>query len=243
MDNALLIGTQTQRVLQRRMEIAANNLANANTTGFKASAMLNQATDGGGEARSHERPRDIRFVRDEGLAQVMAQGALARTGNPLDIAIQGEGFIPVQTEAGLAYTRDGALQMGADGRLQTRDGRPVLNEAGAPIVFDPQGAPPAISADGAVRVGEIVVGRIGLVGFERPQALEKLGDNLFRPVGQAPGPFTGELVQGALEASNVNPVLELSEVIEISRAYQSASRFVGQADDLRARAIERLGRI
>jgi flagellar basal-body rod protein FlgF len=241
MDNAMMIGLQTQLVLQRRMDIAANNLANAATSGFKADALVLEE-DNDTDASAQAEPKDIRFVRDVTLMRDMRQGEIAMTGNPLDAAIEGEGFFMVEGPSGPLYTRDGAFQLSGDGRLTTSDGRAVLNAGGSPIVFDPQGESPSIGRNGAISVAGVEVGRLGLARFEAPGALEKTGENLWDAKGQSAAGFEGVVVQGALEGSNVRPVLELTKLIEISRAYESASRIVSGADELRQRAIERLGR-
>jgi flagellar basal-body rod protein FlgF len=242
MDNALLLGLQTQRVLQRRMDVVANNLANINTTGFKADAMVLQEDDDT-DAHTDQDPRDIRFVRDVGLTRDMSQGDIAHTGNPLDVAIQGDGFFMVQGSNGQTlYTRDGAFTLSSDGQLETSDGHPVLNSGGAPIQIDTtQGEDPQIGRDGAILVAGNEVGRIGVVNFAAPGALSKVGDNLWDAQNQTPTDFDGVLVQGALEGSNVRPVIELTRLIEISRAYQSAANIVSGTDDLRKRAIQTLG--
>lgn len=242
MDNALLLGLQSQRVLQRRMDVAANNLANVATTGFKADALILEEADQT-QAHAEEDPRQIRFVRDVGIMHGMDQGPISMTGNPLDVAIEGDGFFMVEGMNGAAqYTRDGAFSLAGDGRLVTSDGRAVLNSGGAPIVLDPQGESPSIGRDGVIRVAGVEAGRIGVASFAAPGALAKVGDNLWDAQGQQPGAFEGVIVQGALEGSNVRPVVELTRLIEISRAYQSAAKIVSNADDLRQRAIERLGR-
>jgi flagellar basal-body rod protein FlgF len=241
MDNALMLGLQTQRVLQRRMDVAANNLANVATSGFKADALVLEEADET-QAHAEEDPRQIRFVRDIGIIHQMDQGPIAMTGNPLDVALEGDGFIMVQGPNGPQFTRDGAFTLTGEGRLVTSDGRAVLSSGGAPIVLDPQGDTPSIGRDGAIRVAGVEAGRIGVVSFAAPGALAKVGDNLWDAQGQAPGEFEGVVVQGALEGSNVRPVVELTRLIEISRAYQNAAKIVSGADDLRQRAIERLGR-
>jgi flagellar basal-body rod protein FlgF len=241
MDNALMLGLQTQRVLQRRMDVAANNLANVATSGFKADALVLEEADGT-NAHAEEDPRQIRFVRDMGIIHQMDQGPIAMTGNPLDVALEGAGFIMVEGPNGPQFSRDGAFTLTGDGRLVTSDGHAVLSSGGAPIVLDPQGDTPSIGRDGAIRVAGVEAGRIGVVSFAAPGALSKVGDNLWDAQGQAPGEFEGVVLQGALEGSNVRPVVELTRLIEISRAYQSAAKIVSGADDLRQRAIERLGR-
>lgn len=241
MDNALLLGLQSQRVLQRRMDVAANNLANVATNGFKADTLILEETDQT-SAHAEEDPRQIRFVRDIGIMHGMEQGPIAMTGNPLDVALEGDGFIMVEGPNGPLYTRDGAFSLAGDGRLVTSEGRAVLNSGGAPIVLDPQGETPSIGRDGVIRVAGVEAGRIGVVSFAAPGALSKVGDNLWSAQDQQPGEFSGVVLQGAIEGSNVRPVVELTRLIEISRAYQSAARIVSSADELRKSAIERLGR-
>jgi len=241
MDNAQMLGLQAQRVLQRRMDVTANNLANVATSGFRADALVLEEA-GRTNAHADADPRDIRFVRDVTLMHDMRQGPIAITGNPLDVALEGDGFIMVEGPNGPLYTRDGAFSLTGEGRLVTSDGRAVLNSGGAPIVFDPQGENPVIGRDGAISVAGVEAGRIGVVSFAAPGALSKVGDNLWDAQGQAAGEFGGIVLQGAVEGSNVRPVVELTRLIEISRAYQSAARIVSNADDLRQRAIERLGR-
>jgi len=237
-----MLGLQTQRVLQRRMDVAANNLANVATSGFEADEVVFEEVDDT-SAHADEDPRQIRFVRDVGLIRDMGQGPIAATGNPLDVALEGSGFIMVQGDNGQTqYTRDGAFSLTGEGRLVTSDGHAVLSSGGAPIVLDPQGETPTIGRDGAIRVAGVEAGRIGTASFAAPGALSKVGDNLWEAHGQTPGEFEGVVVQGSLEGSNVRPVLEMTRLIEISRAYQSAAKMVSNADELRQRAIQQLGR-
>lgn len=240
MDNALLLGLQTQRVLERRMDVAANNLANISTSGFKADAVIFEEADNT-SAHADDRPNDIRFVRDVGVLRDMSQGPIASTGNPFDVAIEGDGFFMVEGPNGPLYTRDGAFTLTGEGKLVTSDGHAVLSSGGAPIVLDPQGESPSIGRDGAIRVAGVEAGRIGVASFATPSALSKVGDNLWSAQGQTPGEFSGVVVQGAIEGSNVRPVLELTRLIEISRAYESAAKLVSNADELRQRAIQQLG--
>lgn len=236
-----MLALQTQRVLQRRLDVTANNLANVNTSGFKADDVMADNVDTA--AHAEDTPEDVIFVRDIGLARDMRQGPIASTDNPLDVAIEGDGFFMVQGIGGeTMYTRDGAFSLAGDGRLVTSDGHAVLSSGGAPIVLDPQGESPSIGRDGVIRVAGVEAGRIGAVRFAAPGALTKVGDNLWDAHGQASGEFQGVVLQGAIEGSNVRPVLELTRLIEISRAYQSAAKIVSNSDELRQRAIQQLGR-
>lgn len=237
-----MLGLQTQRVLQHRMDVTANNIANIDTAGFKADELVtNEAPDTG--AVAEDDPRQISFVRDMGVVRDMSQGPIRSTGNPLDVAIEGNGFFMIQGDSGQTlYSRAGAFSLTGDGRLVTADGHAVLNSGGAPIVFDPQGESPTITREGAIMVAGTEVGRLGVASFAAPGALSKVGDNLWSANGQTPGQFEGVMLQGAIEGSNVRPVIELTRLIEISRAYQNAAKIVSNEDDLRQRAIERLGR-
>jgi flagellar basal-body rod protein FlgF len=239
MDNSLYIGLQTQRALQRRMDATANNLANVNTTGFKADA-VRFAADPRRPAESRDLPTQVNFVRDVGLVRDMRQGGLRQTGEPFDVAIEGDGFFTVQGPSGPAFTRDGAFQLNADGQLVTKEGHPVLGQGG-PIVIATQGQAPTIDQLGVIRIGNEEVGRLALTNVSDPGALEKIGDNLYVGGGAAVA-FDGRAVQGMLENSNVQPVLELTRLIEISRAYESAARIVRNGDETRQRTLERLGR-
>lgn len=235
-----MLGLQTQRVLQRRLDVVANNLANMDTSGFKADDLVTEEFDDT-TASADENPTNVRFVRDIGFARDMSQGEIAATGNPLDVAIQGSGFFMVQGPGGTLYTRDGAFKLTGDGRLVTGDGRAVLDSGGAPITIDAQGESPTIGRDGAITVAGNEVGRLGVVAFASPGALQKVGDNLWNAQGQSTQPFEGVVEQGALEGSNVRPVVEITRLIEIQRAYQSAAQFVANTDSLRQRAIQTLG--
>lgn len=236
-----MLALQTQRVLQRRMDITANNIANISTSGFKADEMVTEEADHTG-ASATDGVADVRFVRDVGITRDMGQGEIAMTSNPFDLAIQGGGFFMVQGPGGTLYTRDGAFTMSGDGRLVTGDGHIVMGEGGATIQLDPDGGAPSIGRAGAISQNGNEVGHIALAGFAHPENLQKVGDNLWSAVGQAQTTPDGVIVQGALEGSNVRPVLELTKLIAISRAYESAAKIVSNADDLRAHAIQELGK-
>lgn len=237
----MLVALQSQRVLQRRLEVVAGNLANVDTTGFKADSIVSEE-EALRPARAEDAPRDIRFARDITVARDMRPGAISVTGEAFDFALDGDGFFIVQGPNGPLYTRDGAFTLTGEGRLVTTDGRPVLSAGGSQIVFDPQGQAPRVTPDGGVSINGQEVARIGVATFARPGAMERVGANLWDAAGQAAGGFEGRVIQGALESSNVEPVMELTRMITITRAYESAARFINQTDELRQRALERLGR-
>ena len=243
MDNALMIGVKTQQLLRRRMDVVANNLANMNTTGFKTESVLTQELSER-PARATDRPQNVRFADEYALQRDMRTGRLEPTGNVLDLALEDPAsFFSVRFGDDTAYTRDGTFALDELARLVTREGQLVLDNAGGEIVFDPEGADPTISPNGVIRQGDLEIATLGIVRFDMPEALEKAGDNLWTFDGENPAASeTPGLRQGFLEASNVTAILELTNMIQISKAYEHASRIVKNADDLRERTIERLGR-
>jgi flagellar basal-body rod protein FlgF len=243
MDNTLLITLSAQNALRRQMDVAANNMANVTTAGFKSETVLFEPVSRR-PAAIREKPKTVEFVRDYTIARDFRPGALQRSDNPLDFALTGDGFFTVQTPQGPAYTRDGRFQLDPNGRLVTRDGRPVLDGAGQPVVLDLTQGEPLVGKDGTITQNGQTVAQMGLAAFQRPGALDKVGDNLWRATIEQPGQATtAEVVQGMTEGSNVVAVSELTRIMEISRAFESASRLQRQAEELRSRSIERLARV
>lgn len=253
MENPYLVGLSRQVALERQMAVIANNVANMNTTGYKADKPLFEEFLMP-EARANDfqgRDRLISFVQDRATWHDFAQGPVEQTNNPLDIALDGDAFLVVQTPAGERYTRNGALQLNAQGQLVTNDGYAVLGENG-PISFQPQDQAITIARDGTVTVREgentqadAARGKIRIVAFDAPQLLQKQGASLFSaPAGVAaqPAPLAG-LRQGMIEKSNVNAVVEMGRMIEVMRTYQSVATMLQQQGDLRRTAIERLAEV
>lgn len=243
MDNTLLITLSAQNALRRQMDVAANNMANMSTAGFKAEAVLFEPVVRR-PASITERPGTVEFVRDYTIARDFRPGALQRTDNPLDFALTGDGYFTVQTTDGNAYTRDGQFQLDTGGRLVTHDGRFVLDDGGQVINLDLTAGEPTVGRDGTILQAGATVAKLGLVSFERPGSMDKIGDNLWRPTNEQGTPATDtQVVQGMIEGSNVVAITELTRIMEISRAFESASRLQKQTEDLRGRAIERLAKV
>jgi flagellar basal-body rod protein FlgF len=242
MDNSFMVGLSAQQVLRQRMDMTANNLANMTTAGFKAERLIMRELSER-PAAAHDTPQEIAFVDAWTLQRDFSTGPLEQTGNPLDLAIEGEGFFVVQTADGEGYTRDGRFALDAQGRVITRNGDLVLGEGG-PITIDPDGGPISISREGSVSQNEAVLGTFRTVAFNTPAALEKAGNNLWRSTGEAPrAPENSRIAAGFVEGSNVNAVAELTQMIEISRAYQAVSKMISQSDELRGASIEKLAQV
>jgi flagellar basal-body rod protein FlgF len=244
MDNALYVGLSRQILLRRELDIVANNIANADTTGFKVESLLARA-EPAAPAHTADGPKPVKFVVANGLARDFGQGGLRQTGGDLDLAIEGMGFFQVDTAEGPRFTRDGRFRLDEAGRMVNQNGHPVLGEGGEEIVIDPALGPVAISKDGNLSQGEEQVGKIGVFTFDDLMVLEKSGDNQFRNASNLqPQPAAEAVVrQGFLEGSNVNPIVEITRMIEVSRAYQSISKMMDSEQDLARRSVERLGRV
>jgi flagellar basal-body rod protein FlgF/flagellar basal-body rod protein FlgG len=250
MENTLLVGLSRQMSLERQLDVISNNVANVNTTGFKADKSIFEEylRSGASEDNFIGRDRRVSFVQDRATWHDFAQGPTEQTGNPLDVALEGSAFLTVQTPGGERYTRNGALQINSQGQLVTVEGNPVLGASG-PIVFQPTDQGINIARDGTVTVREgvdakveAVRGKLRLASFEQPQRLVKQGSNLFSaPEGVTPqtSPLLA-LRQGYIERANVSAVVEMSRMISVTRAYTSISSLLQQQNDLRKSSIERL---
>jgi flagellar basal-body rod protein FlgF len=235
MESTAYIALSRQMVLDRQMDVVAHNIANVTTTGFKASAMLLEPVpvDAGDRQR-------LAFVQDFGMIRDLSPGPVTTTGNPFDLAIEGAGYLAVQTAAGVRYSRSGQLHVSDLGELASADGDPVLDDGGTPLAIPLDSGPITIAADGTVSTPAAVIGRLDLVAFADEQRLVPVGGSLYRS-DQAPLPATGaRLVQGALEGSNVRPIIEMIEMMATLRAYQGTQRLLDTDHDLHRRAIERM---
>lgn len=243
MDNALYVGLSRQMVLRRQLDIVANNIANTDTAGFKVESLL-EKTNPAEPAYTLQGPRPVKFVGEDGVVRDFGQGALRGTGAPLDLAIEGQGFFQVQAPDGPRYTRDGNFRLDDNGVLVTPGGYPVLDDGGGSITLDPTLGKVTISQDGTVTQGTTRVAKLAAVNFQTLGTLEKTGDNLYRNTSnQQPTPVeNAKIRQGMLEGSNVNPILEISKMIEISRAYEQMAKIMDSNSELSKSAVARMGR-
>jgi len=249
MENSLLIGLSRQMVLERQMDVVANNVANVNTNGYKADNTLFQEylKTGAHEDNFIGKDRSVSYVQDSGTYRDFSQGAVQSTNNPLDLAIDGSAFLVVQTAGGERYTRDGGLQLNNLGQLVTVGGNPVLGNSG-PIVFQPTDHDINISPDGTITVLEgngrtdSIRGKLRLVSFTDAQKLLKEGSNLYAAGegGTAQPDIKSSVRQGFIEKSNVNSVAEMSRMIEVTRAYTQIATLLQQQSDLHKSAIAAL---
>jgi len=236
---------------EKRLEIITNNLANVNTAGFKRDLPL---FEGIGRPVGTSKEGSGSLVPSptfEMLHQVFTDftpGAIRTTGEPLDLAIEGEGFFSVQTPQGIRYTRGGSFTIDAEGQITTQEGLPVLG-TGGPITLPPGII--QIDAEGRISVKGTEVGAqpteidlLPIFRFTDPSQLKKVGQTLFEAVEGGAVPFPeGRIRQGALEGANVNPVEEMVAMITVMRLYESAQKAIQTADEIAAKAANEVGRL
>jgi flagellar basal-body rod protein FlgF len=256
MGNTLLIALSRQIALHREMDVVANNIANINTTGYKADSAVFEEFLPPVANHGHFPGADRRlsYVQDRATWHDFKPGPLRQTGNALDVAIEGDAFLVVQTPRGERYTRNGALQINATGQLVTAEGFAVQSDGG-PIVFQNTDSDIAIADDGTIRVREsgdsrtdVPRGRLRLVRFDQVARLQKDGSSLFSaPAGvapQTPEPANRvRVIQGALEQSNVRGMVEMSRMIELTRHYQQIANLLQSHGDMRRDSIEKLAAV
>jgi flagellar basal-body rod protein FlgF len=252
MHHGPLVGLARQMTLERQLDVVANNIANLNTTGFKATGAVFQEylAPGASDLNFARADSQVHSVLDRLSFHDFGQGPIQQTGNPLDVAIAGDGFIAVQTASGERYTRSGALQVNAAGELVTPDGNRLAGDSG-PIVLQPGDRKVAISADGRITViegtntTESLRGKLKLVNFAQPQRLQEEGANLYAaPQGMAPQPAANaRVIQGSIEGSNVNGVVEMTRMIEINRTYSMIASMLQSQDDQHRNSVDKLAQV
>lgn len=249
--NTAATGMQAQ---QTQLDVVANNISNVNTTGFKRSRaefddLLYQTIKEPGAQQTSQtlHPAGVQTgmgVKTSATQKIFETGAPKITRNSLDLAIEGNGFFPIQMGNGeIGYTRDGTFHKDAGGRITDKNGNPLMPE----IVIPPNAAGGVnISENGQVSVvtGEGAtpqqIGQIQLVNFVNPAGLKSIGKNLFIPTSASGAPLQGNpgennlgsIAQGQLEASNVNVVDEMVNMISAQRSYESNSKVVQAADQM-----------
>ena len=251
METPTYIALSRQMVLSRQMDVVANNIANASTPGFKAEEVVMSEYK-----IKAERPIKLSYVQDFATARDFRDGPLKATGNDLDLAIQGNGFFVVKTPDGNRYTRVGRFQLDKDGQLVTSQGYPVLG-GGSAITLNPDDGHFNVAEDGTISTDrakngtqQAVVGRIDIVSFADKNALVPEQDNLYSAgADQTPTPINTDIgtaniglpvagtetagsgtkiLQGMLEDSNVQTIVQMTSMIQVTRNYQAVQKFMDE---------------
>jgi flagellar basal-body rod protein FlgF len=256
MENAALIGLSRQMAIGRELEVVANNIANLNTIGYKADGSVFEEYLSTTARHGHFSGRDQRmsYVSDRATWHDFKQGPLLQTGNPLDVALDGDFFFVVQTPNGDRYTRNGAFKINNTGQLVTTDGLVVQGEGG-PIIFQNTDSKVTLAEDGTIRVrqsadskSDSFRGKLRVVRFTQMSQLQKDGSGLFKAPDSMPPqiplpPNRVRVMQGVLEQSNVSPVLEMARMVEISRTYTQIQGLLQGHSDMRRNSLDKLAEV
>src|SRR5258708_1670298 len=249
MDNSLLVSLSHQPASYRAMDVIANNIANVSTPGFKReAAKFEEFITLMRPAEGQTGLQPVSFVKDAGVMRDSSQGNVEQTGATYDVAIAGSGFFAVQTPTGLRYTRDGHFSLDNNGNLVTSQGYQVQGDGGA-ITITPNDGEINIAPDGTISSVVRGVGnqlaKLKVVDFADSAAMVKQGSNLYSTTQTPTTPAQANINirQGALEASNVQPVIEISHMIEVMRAYEATASLSKSQEDMMRQAINQLGQM
>ena len=220
-----------------RLDRVANNIANVNTPGFKAFQLYMVDVELVDEGESTQSAQGLMSIAD------YSQGTIQRTGNALDLAIEGEGFFTIQTERGNAYTRDGRFLVDGEGKLVTLSGDHVLGKSGA---ISLEGDTIEFGQGGAVIVDGAEVDVLKIVSFDRPSALSRLGGSLYSDPDNLAGMRVEEkpaVQSGCLEGSNVQIITEMTRMIDIQRSFELYQKVMQTLQDMDKLSTTRLGKL
>ncbi len=240
MENTSFVALSRQATLRRQLSVIANNLANMNTTGYKSEHMMfmeHPVRSRGGERIMGDK---VSYVRDIATVRDFQEGSFRETGNPLDMAIHGDGYFVVQTENGERYTRNGRFQLDDAGQLVTQQGDPVLADGGQPFFFAPGDADIHVTRDGTISTRNGPLGRLGIVNFDNPHELKEVSGGLFTAETVPVEAEQRDVVQNMLESSNVEPIVEMTRLIDVNRNYKEAYKLIETEDERMKKMIREL---
>ncbi len=237
MNNSIYVTLSKQAGLSKELNSVANNIANANTSGYRREGFLFSEYI----QRLEPQDRSVSQANVGGHFFDASQGALASTGGTFDVAIDGEGYFVVETPRGERLTRQGSFMLDAEGLLVTPDGDRLLGEGGSPVTIPAEASNITVAPDGTIAADGAPIGKLGLVTIEAT-ALAREGDNLFRATEEYQTVEFPKLRQGFVEASNVNAVIEVSRLIEVQRAYELNQQLMKDEDERIAKTVEAMRR-
>jgi flagellar basal-body rod protein FlgF len=238
MQSSLYVALSSQIAFQRRMETIANNVANASTPGFRREEIKFEAM------LSHSASEPVAFASTGDAFIKRDPGQMIKTGNPLDVAVQGDAWFAIRTPAGNVYTRDGRMKITPEGELQSIDGYPILDAGGGQLQINPNSGPLDIASDGMITQNNQQIGAIGLFTIDPAAKLSRYENSGVIPDKPATPALDFNrvgVVQGHIEGSNVNPMWEMSQLIMASRSYDAVSNSIDKSEDSLTEAIKALG--
>ncbi|CAA7623162.1 flagellar basal-body rod protein FlgF [Magnetospirillum sp. SS-4] len=240
MQNTSYIALSRQAALQRQLDVVANNMANANTTGFKSEQMMFREFLVPTRSSQRAIGGKLSFVQDVGVLRDTREGPLTKTDNPLDFAIHGDGYFQIETEAGMRYSRSGHFRMDQTGMLVNSQGFAVMDDRDQPIIFAPNETRIEVSEDGTVSTENGRVARLKVVKFSNDQELRNAGDTLFETTLEPEVVARPAIVQGMIEESNVQPVVEMTRMTQILREYQGVQKMLDTEHERTMKAMQAL---
>jgi flagellar basal-body rod protein FlgF len=241
MENSMYIAISKQMALSQRMSLVSNNIANMNTPGFKSEHML--AIEELVEQKDVEEKDGLSFVSNYGQFRSLGQGPLEFTGNDLDVALEGPGFFAIENRGETFYTRAGNFKLTNENVLVNASGLPVLDEGEGIIEIPATVQQVTISHEGVVIGDDQPIAQLMVAEFDNSQDMRSVGGGLYETQQKpAPAEMT-RTIQGSIEKSNVNGVLEMTNLIEISRQYQSTARLLQNEHDRAREAIRKLAEV
>ena len=243
MENSGYIALSRMIVQQRALEVRATNIANTGTPGFKAETVLfsdyllhqkGVVTPPGG--------RTVQMVQDRATWRDFGQGHVTKTGNSLDLALQGEGFFAVETARGERYTRAGRFSLSAGGQVVDMAGNPVLGTDGRAINVPPNIGAITVASDGTLSSDAGQIGKFRVVQFDDQQAMQAEGNSLFATAQPSRDVAVPAMTQGTIEGANIQAIVELTSMMAELREFEFASQFVDGEAQREQSAIDRIGR-
>lgn len=240
MENTSYIALSRQAALWRQLDVIANNMANANTPAYKGQQMMFKEFLVNTSSTDKAKGGKLSYVQDMGVLRDTREGPLTKTDNPLDLALHGEGYFQIESEAGMRYSRNGHFRLDEGGMLVTDQGYPVMNTQGNPIIFAPNETNVQVAGDGTVSTENGIVARLKVVRFANEQQMRNAGDNLYDTAEEPQPVQRPQIVQGMMEESNVQPVVEITKMTELLRQYQSVQQMIDKENDRQLKAFEAL---
>ncbi len=252
-DGGMYVALSGMDAQQKLVDIIAQNIANANTAGYKklrpvfklvvpAGAQGQARGAAAAQAVSAGPPPSLNFSALEKTTTDFTQGSIMHTGNPGDLAIEGEGFFQVETPQGVRYTRDGSFHVNQDGSLVTTEGYPLLGAGGRISLTGPDFSF-SVDQSGDVSQGGQIVDKLSVVKLPNPSRLTRVGDGYFSCPDSPVLADNSTVVQGSIEQSNVNIVKDLTDLIAAMRSYEGYQKYIKSSDDVTTKAVNELGRV
>ncbi|MFB2566343.1 flagellar basal-body rod protein FlgF [Rhizobium sp. IMFF44] len=241
MQSGIYVALSSQMALERRLTTIADNLANVNTTGFRGTEVKFDQVLSNTQNKLNAK---VAFVSQGNDYLSTDNGELQNTGNLFDFAVKGDAYFGMNTPAGLVLSRDGRFTMTESGALVSTRGFPVLDPGGAPIQLDPAGGPPSVASNGTITQNGRSMGQIGLYSADVSKGFLRYENSGILPT-DTPQPVIDRsnigIAQGYLENSNVNGMREMTNLIEVSRAFDNISTLTSSSEGTLTDAIKTLG--